>query len=95
MAFVIGDGMAPRAEIREVIEWCKKEKSEKKTSPIIELNPFRDRFSWMAARIRIAIDLPLEDARPDMVVYDSPTDALYINIGGQWLRVEADEVFEV
>ena len=85
--------MPARNEIEEVIEWCKKEKAEKKTTPIIELNPFREKFSWMLARIRIAIDLPLEEAKPDMVVYDSPTNSLYLNIGEQWIRVEPDDIF--
>ncbi len=86
--------MAPRKEIREVIEWCRKEKREKKRTPIVELNPFREKFPWMLARIRIAIDLPLDEAKPDMAVYDSPTDAIYINVSGQWLRMEPDDIFE-
>lgn len=85
--------MASRTEINEVIEWCKKVKVERKGTPIIEMNPFREKFSWMLARIRIAIDLPLDEAKKDMVIYDSPTQALYINIGGQWIRVEPDDIF--
>ncbi|MCX8206001.1 MAG: hypothetical protein N3H30_02100 [Candidatus Micrarchaeota archaeon] len=86
--------MAERKEIEEVIGWCKKRKEEAGHTPIIELNPFRERFSWMLSRIRLAIDLPLEDAKDDMAVYDTPTDSLYIKVAGRWIRVEPDDIFE-
>ncbi|MEM0438374.1 MAG: hypothetical protein QXU54_03695 [Candidatus Micrarchaeia archaeon] len=86
--------MASRKEIKTVVEWCKKRKAELGYAPIIELNPFREKFGWMLSRIRIAIDLPLEDAKEDMAVYDTPTNALYIKIAGQWIKVEPDDIFE-
>lgn len=87
--------MASKEEIREVVEWCKKRKAESKVTPIIEMNPFREKFTWMLARIKIAIDLPLEEATKEMAVYDSPTDRVYISVGGKWLQVEPDDIFEV
>ncbi len=87
--------MPPRAEINKVIRWCRKKKATARTTPIIEINPFSGKYGWMLARIKIAIDLPLDDATPDMAVYDSPTDALYINVSGQWIKVEPDDIFEV
>lgn len=86
--------MAARKEIEAVVEWCKKKKAEVGHTPIIELNPFREQYSWMLSRIRIAIDLPIEDAKDDMAVYDTPTNALYIKIAGQWIKVEPDDIFE-
>ena len=87
--------MPARKEINEVIEWCKKRKEKSKITPIIEMNPFREKFDWMMSRIKIAIDLPLEDAKKDMAVYDSPTNRIYIYVSGRWLQVEPDDIFEV
>lgn len=87
--------MPSRKEIETVKEWCKKRKAELKISPIIELNPFREKFEWMIARIKIAIDLPLEYAENNMVVYDSPTDNLYVNVNGNWIKIEPDDIFEM
>ncbi len=87
--------MPSKTEIDEVKAWCKKKKDEMKSVPIIELNPFRNRFAWMMAKIKIAIDLPLDYADNNMAVYDSPTDALYVNVNGNWIKVEPDDIFEV
>lgn len=89
------ENMPPRKEIEEVLRWCRDKKASSKTVPIVEMNPFREKYSWLFSRIRVAIDLPLEDAKGDMLVYDSPTDALYVYVNGKWMRVEPDDIFEL
>ncbi|MGB9635217.1 MAG: hypothetical protein ACPL0A_01945, partial [Candidatus Micrarchaeia archaeon] len=86
---------AKRSEIEEVKEWCRKQKEKRKIVPIIDMNPFRTRFEWMFARIKIAIDLPLDDAKPDMAVYDSTTNNIYIFVNKRWIQVEPEDIFEV
>jgi hypothetical protein len=87
--------MAKREEIEEVLEWCRKKRKEAKVTPIIEGNPFKEKFFWLYNKLEIAIDLPLEQAKPNMLLYDSTIDSLLININNNWLRVEADDIFEV
>lgn len=87
--------MAGRKEIEEVLNWCRKRRAEAKVTPIIEANPFKEKFFWLSSKIEIAIDIPLENARKNMLIYDSTIDALLININNNWLRVEPDDIFEV
>ena len=87
--------MPSRNEINEVLEWCRKKRANAKVTPIIEENPFKEKFFWLSSKVEIAIDLPLEQAKPSMVLYDSTIDALLVNINNNWLRVEPDDIFEV
>lgn len=87
--------MASRKEIEEVLEWCRKKRAEATITPIIESNPFKEKFFWLSSKVEIAIDLPIEHARINMLLYDSTIDALLVNINNNWLRVEPDDIFEV
>lgn len=87
--------MANRNEIEEVLNWCRKKRKNAKVTPIIEPNPFKEKMFWLSSKIEIAIDMPLEKARKNMLIYDSTIDALLININNNWLRVEPDDIFEV
>ena len=80
--------MPTQQEIDKVIEWCKKKKEEKMRTPIIEENPFQD-MMWMRNKVRIEIDMPFTRANKYGVVYDSPTNALWECVQGEWRRITA------
>ncbi|VVC04922.1 Uncharacterised protein [Candidatus Burarchaeum australiense] len=76
-------------QIKIVVEWCEEIKRQKKRSPIIERNIFEE-FDWMRSKTLIEIDMPLESAEMDAVVYDSVLRCLWEWRNGQWAKVEKD-----
>jgi len=80
--------MASKAEeIKTVIEWCEKRKKEAGRTPLIEINPFRD-IDWLRNKTYIQIDLPLERAKTEGIVYESTLKSLFEYVNGLWKRIE-------
>lgn len=77
----------PQNELREVVEWCEKRKSEEMRVPLIEMNPFKH-FDWMRNKTLIQIDREKATADKNGVVYDSTTKFLYEFSNGSWRKIE-------
>ncbi|MEM2174740.1 MAG: hypothetical protein QXI58_03860 [Candidatus Micrarchaeia archaeon] len=74
-------------EIEMIKKFCKEKKEEYGRTPILLLNPFRD-IDWLRNKIYIQIDVSLEVANKNAIVYDSTTDSLYEFINGFWRKIE-------
>jgi hypothetical protein len=80
--------MATKAEeIRIVIEWCEEKKKEAGRTPLIEINPFRE-IDWLRNKTYIQIDMPLERAKKEGIVYESTLKSLFEYVNGLWKRIE-------
>lgn len=82
--------MVTEEEMKKVIDWCEKTKSERNRIYIIERNPFREEISWMRRFPLIEIDRPKEVASKNNMVYDSTVKTLWHFQNGNWRRIEPD-----
>ncbi len=74
-------------EIKRIIEWCEQRKKEEGRTPLIEINPFRD-IDWLRNKTYIQIDIPLDSAKKEAIVYESTLKSLFEYVNGLWKRVE-------
>ncbi len=82
--------MVTKDEMDKVIAWCEKLKAERKRSPLIGRNPFRDEMGWMRRFPLIEIDRGMGTASRNNLVYDSTTRSLWHFMNGEWRRVQPD-----
>lgn len=82
--------MPTKKDIDDIIAWCERKKAEKLVTPIIERNPFKDKYPWTYRYTFVEIDRPFEAAHTSSLVYDSVTGKLWHFLLGSWRPIEPE-----